>query len=297
MKKQLKQIFLFVFLLLALIITILTIIAKPAADHVFFSQFDDDQYPLVIAHAGSKLYPTDTLYALEQYANMGVDILEMDIHLTKDEHIILIHDDTVDRTTNGEGDVREMTLAEVKELDAGYKWTDDEWSTFPFRGQGITIPTLEEVFNTFPGYPMIVEIKQESPSMGIVLCELLRKHNMQEKVMVPSFSDVAMTEFREACPETSTAASTNEVKDFVYRNFAFLAGTISPKYQALQVPESRDGIPIVTKILLWAARLQNVEVHIWTINDPEDMQRFIDMGVDGIMTDRTDLLLEVLGRN
>ncbi len=297
MKKYIKRIFISIVLLAVVIITGLTIIAKPAPDHIFFSQFDSGQYPLVIAHAGSKLYPTDTLYALEQYANMGVDILEMDLHLTQDGHIILIHDDTVDRTTNGSGDVREMTLADVQRLDAGYTWTEDDGESFPFRGIGITIPTLADVFNTFPGYPMIVEIKQESPSMGIELCALLRQYNMQEKVMVPSFSDVAMEEFREACPETATAASTNEVKDFVYRNFAILAGTISPKYQALQVPESRDGIPIVTKILLWAARLQNVEVHIWTINDPEDMQRFIDMGVDGIMTDRTDLLLEVLGRN
>lgn len=296
MKKPFKRVLFIIFLIAILLVTILHLIAKPAPEHAFFNQFDEEQYPLVIAHAGSMLYPTDTLYALEQYASMGVDILEMDVHLTKDGQIILIHDDTVNRTTDGDGDVREMTLAEIKELDAGYNWTDDDGLTYPFRGQGIRIPTLEEVFIALPGYPMIVEIKQESPSMGKELCVLLREYDMQEKVMVPSFSDSAMEEFREACPETATAASSNEVKDFVYRNFAFLAGTISPEYFALQVPEERDGIPIVTKILLWAARLQNVEVHIWTINDPEDMQRFIDMGVDGIMTDRTDLLLEILGR-
>ena len=94
----------------------------------------------------------------------------------------------------------------------------------------------------------------------------------------------------------ATAASTGEVKNFVYRNFALLAGTITPEYFALQVPESRDGIPIVTRLLIWFANWRNVEVHIWTINDPDDMQRFIDMGVHGIMTDRADLLIELLDR-
>ena len=115
------------------------------------------------------------------------------------------------------------------------------------------------------------------------LCDLLREQNMQEKVMVPSFSDKVMEEFRKICPEVATAASTGEVRNFVYLNFALLAGTITPEFYALQVPESRDGIPIVTQLLLFFANWRNLEVHIWTINDPEDMQRFIDMGVHGIM--------------
>ena len=257
--------------------------ASPAPDHPFFEQFSADQYPLVIAHAGSELYPTDTLYALQQYAEMGVDVLEMDAHMTADGEIILIHDHTVDRTTNGTGDVRQMTLAEVQSLDAGWYWTEDN-QTYPFRDQGITIPTLREVFESFPEYPMIIEIKQETPSMAAPLCELIRQYGMQDKVMVPSFRDAAMQ------------ASEDEVRDFVIRGFLLMAGTITPEYEALQVPESRDGIPIVTRLFLWFAHNRNLEVHIWTINEPEEMQRFINMGVDGIMTDRTDLLLEVLGR-
>jgi len=97
-----------------LVIVVLHLIAVPAPDHPFFDQFE--RCPLVIGHAGSELYPTDTLHALDQNADMGVDILEMDVHSTKDMHIILIHDDTVDRTTDGIGDVREMTLAELQSL-------------------------------------------------------------------------------------------------------------------------------------------------------------------------------------
>lgn len=280
---------------LVLAILIAHILASPAPDHPFFDQFGAHQYPLVIAHAGSELYPTDTFYALEKYHDMGVDILEMDLHMTADGEIILIHDDTLERTTDGSGDVQEMTLAEIQAFDAGYYWTQDD-QTYPFRGLGITVPTLRQVFEAFPDSAMIMEIKQDTPSMATPLCDLIRQYNMQNKVMVPSFSHTALQEFRQVCPEIATAASEDEVRDFVIRGFLLMAGTITPQYQALQVPESRDGIPVVTRLLLWFARNRNVEVHIWTINEPDDMQRFIDMGLDGIMTDRTDTLLEILGR-
>jgi glycerophosphoryl diester phosphodiesterase len=290
-----KRILLVVLGILVVGIIVAHLAASPAPDHPFFDQFSADQYPLVIAHAGSELYPTDTMYALEKYAAMGVDILEMDVHMTADGEIILIHDDTLDRTTDGTGDVRQMTLAEIQAYDAGYYWTKDD-QTYPFRGMGITVPTLRQVFETFPEFAMIIEIKQDTPSMAAPLCDLIHQYNMQVKVIIPSFSHAALQEFRQTCPEVATAASEDEVRDFVIRGFLLMAGTITPQYQALQVPESRDGIPIVTRLFLWFAHNRNVQVHIWTINEAEDMQRFIDKGLDGIMTDRTDTLLEILGR-
>jgi len=290
-----KRIVLMIISMLALGILIAHLAASPAPHHAYFDQFSPEQYPLVIAHAGSELYPTDTLYALEQYAAMDVDVLEMDVHMTADGEIVLIHDDTVDRTTDGSGDVREMTLAEVQALDAGWYWTQDD-QDYPFRGQGITIPTLREGFETFPDYAMIIEIKQEKPSMAAPLCDLIREYGMEEKALIPSFNDESIQEFRAACPEVATAAGHDEVQDFVIRGFLLLGGTISPEFEALQVPEKDNGIPIVTRLFLWFAHNRNVQVHIWTINEPDEMERFIDMGVDGIMTDRTDLLREILGR-
>jgi len=292
---MIKRIVLIILALLALGILIAHLAARPAPDHPFFDQFSDDQYPRVIAHAGSELYPHDTLFALKKYAAMEVDLLEMDLHMTADGEIILIHDDTVDRTTNGSGDVREMTLAEVQALDAGWYWTKDD-QNYPFRDQGIMIPTLKEVFENFPDYPMIIEIKQDNPSMAAPLCDLIREFGMEEKVMVASSREIAMQEFRSLCPEVATSATREEVKALVIRSFILLGGTITPEYEALHVPEEDGGIPIVTPLFLWFAHNRNLEVHIWTINQPEEMQRFIDMGVDGIMTDRTDLMLEILGR-
>jgi glycerophosphoryl diester phosphodiesterase len=290
-----KRILLVILVLLAAGLLVAHLTAKPAPDHPFFNQFSLGQYPLVIAHAGSELYPHDTLFALKEYAAMGVDVLEMDLHMTADGEIILIHDDTVDRTTNGSGDVREMTLGEVQALDAGWYWTKDEQS-YPFRGQGIMIPTLREVFESFPDYAMIIEIKQDSPSMAAPLCQMIREYGLENKVMVASSREIAMQEFRSNCAEVATSATRAEVKQFVVRGFMLLGRTITPAYEALHVPEKDNDIPVVTPLFLWFAHNRNLQVHIWTINDAEEIQRFIDMGLDGIMTDRTDIMMEILGR-
>lgn len=272
-------------------------LARPVPAHPHFAQFQ--RYPLVIAHAedtGTGLWPGDTFVHLDGAAALGVDVLEMNVHMTRDGAIVLIHDDTVDRTTNGRGSVWELTLAEIQALDAAYHWSPDDGQTFPYRGQGVTIPTLDAVFEKYPDYPMIVEIKQTTPSLAQPLCDLIRRHGMEQTVIVPSFSDQAIQEFRQACPEVATAAARDEVTAFVLLNYAFLAGTVSPVYQALHVPERSSGITVVTPGAVAAAHQRGVQVHVWTVNDPDDMRRFIDMGVDGLMTDRPDVLMELLGR-
>ncbi|GAB4577661.1 MAG: glycerophosphodiester phosphodiesterase [Anaerolineales bacterium] len=272
-------------------------LAQPAPAHAWFAQFD--RYPLVIAHAdtaGTSPWPGDTMLFLENAAALGVDVLEMNVNMTRDGQIVLNHDIMIDDTTDGTGTISELTLAEVQAFDAAYDWTQDDGATYPYRGQGIVIPTLEEVFQTFPNYPMIVEIKQEAPSMAQPLCDLIRKYGMETKVIVPSFSDVAMSEFRAACPEVATAASAGEVRQFVYLSFALLSNPVRPPYVAMQVPIESAGIRVITPGFVANAHRRGLQIHAWTINDPEEMQMLIEMGVDGIMTDRPDMLLELLGR-
>jgi glycerophosphoryl diester phosphodiesterase len=299
MRSLLARFLLIVLAVFVVVIAGLWLTARPVAPHPFFAQFRPEQYPLVIAHAddtGQGLWPGNTLLFLENVAALGVDVLEMDTHLTRDGVVVLMHDDTVERTTTGQGNVWDLTLAEIKTLEVAGNWTPDEGVTYSYRGQGLRVPTLEEVFQRFPEYPMIVEIKQESPSMAAPLCELIRRYTMQSRVIVPSFSDTAMREFRRACPEVATAASRGDVTPFVLFNFVFLADTFSPAYHAFQVPESSGGIPVTTPGFVAAAHRRKVQVHVWTVNDPADMRRFIEMGVDGIMTDRPDVLQELLGR-
>jgi glycerophosphoryl diester phosphodiesterase len=265
--------------------------------HPWFKQFE--QYPLVISHAddtGQGLWPGNTMVYLEGVADLGVDVLEMDAHMTSDGHIVLIHDETVDRTTNDSGLVSNFTLKEIQKLEVGINWTQDGGATHPYRGQGLQIPTVEEVFQRFPDYPMVIEIKQQSPSMAEPFCALIRRYNMTNKVLVPSFSDQAISEFRAACPEVATAAGSDEVRNFVIANFLMATNILNPLYQAFQVPEKSGDIPVVIPHFIKTAHAHGLQVHIWTINEETDMQRFIDLGVDAIMTDRPDILLEALGR-
>ena len=275
----------------------INLLVEQAADHSFFQQFN--KYPLVIAHADSKGYgiaPGDTLLFLEEAAALGVDILEMNVHMTKDGYIVLIHDATVDSTTEAAGRVDEMTLAEIKELEVGVNWTQDDGETFPYRGAGLQIPTMEEVFEALPDYPMNIEIKSESTTSGKRLCEIIKEYDRIHNVLVASSRDGALEAFRKACPEVATSANRSEVTQFVLLNYALVANPSQPDYHVHQVPEKSSGILIMRPGFVNAAQRRNLQVHVWTVDDPDDMQRYIDMGVEGILTNRPLELMDLLGR-
>ncbi|MDY7075505.1 MAG: glycerophosphodiester phosphodiesterase [Chloroflexota bacterium] len=277
------------------IYTVLAFLAKPIPDHPFFD-FNRDGI-LVMAHRGGRrLWPENTLYAFEHAVELGVDVLEMDIHSTKDGVLVVIHDHTVDRTTDGAGAVQGFTLAELEELDAGHNWTADEGQSFPFRGQGLAVPTLDEVFVAFPDVPMNIEIKQTQPSITAPLCQMIRERGMTERVLIASFDADTVREFRRACPEVATTSGEDEVRILFGLNQVFLGAIYSPPAEALQVPEYSGDLHVVTERFVNTAHERNMEVHVWTVNDIDDMQRFLNLGVDGIITDYPDQLLALLGR-
>ncbi len=274
------------------------VLARPAPTTAYVTGLPDRR-PLVIGHAddsGLGLVPGNTLAHLERMADLGVDVLDVDLHLSSDGQVVLIHDGAVDRTTNGSGQVSDMTLAELQALDAGYRWTTDGGATFPFRGQGYQIATLADALERFPDWPMVMEIKQETPSMAQALCQVLRDHGATQRVIVPSSREQALADFRAACPEVATAAGTNEVTWSVGLSMVGLGGVISPAYAAAQVPLSSSGIPVVTPGWVSAMHSRGVKVDVWTIDDPAEKQRLIDLGVDAIFTNRPDVLLKLLGR-
>lgn len=282
-------------ILIFVTLALLLIFTPDASSHPYY---DNISRPLVIAHQGGDgIWPGDTMYAFEKAVEIGADVLEMDAHITKDRQIVLMHDETVDETTNGTGLIEDLTLAELKQLDAAYKWTKDENKAFPYRGQGIQVPTLDEVFQKFPQMRYVIEIKLTENPIHKPLCDLIWKYNMQDKVMVASFHDEAMHNFREACPEVATSASRTEVRNFVLLGKAFLSGLIAPKSQSIQPPydpKESLNIPIMTERFVREAHAKNIKVEPWTVNDPELMKQYIEWGVDGIITDRPDLMIEVL---
>jgi glycerophosphoryl diester phosphodiesterase len=285
-----------ILLWLALVYLVLSAFARPRPERSFFEKRNNQV--LVIAHQGGDgLFPSNTLYAFEEAAKLGVDILELDIHASKDGVLVVIHDDTVDRTTDGAGKVSDLTLEQLKELDAGYDWSPErKGETFPYRNKGITVPTLEEVFQAFPEHRINIEIKQESPSITQPLCGLIREYEKQEQVLVVSFSDIAINEFREVCHEVVTGGAPGEIRTFYIFHRLFLGGLYRSFADAFQVPEYQDSLQIVTERFVKDAHRKNIDVQVWTVDATEDMKRFIDLGVDGIITDRPDRLLELLGR-
>jgi glycerophosphoryl diester phosphodiesterase len=267
--------------------------AAPA--HMFFQK--QRTSTLIIAHrGGAGLWPENTLHAFQQSQQLGVDIIETDVRSTKDGHLVVIHDATVERTTEGAGRVAEMTLAELKKLDAAFRWSSDGGKTFPLRGKGISVPTLQEVFAALPKMRFNIEPKQDEPSIVRPLCKIIREHQMTDKVMVGSFRANVMEEFRRECAEVATSASPGEVSKFLALHKAGLAKSFSPAMQALQVPEYVGGMHVLTADFVKAAHERNLEVHAWTVNGAEDMRRLLDIGLDGIMTDYPDRLMALLGR-
>jgi glycerophosphoryl diester phosphodiesterase len=253
--------------------------------------------PLVMAHrGGAGLWPENTMLAFERARDLGVDVIEMDVHSTIDGALVVIHDATVDRTTNGTGRISDLTLAELKKLDAGYRWSTDGMKTFPWRGQGLFVPTLDEVFTRLPEMRFNIEPKQERPSLAKPLCRMIREKGMANKVMVGSFHQTVLDEFRKECPEVATSASPAEVSEFLRLYKAGDKAAYKPVVRALQVPEYVAGAQILNKDFIEAAHSMKLQVHAWTVNETESMKRLIANGIDGLVTDYPDRLMNLLRR-
>ena len=289
--RRLLRALLVIVVIVAAVLVAAALLTPPAPEFPFF----ESDRPMVIAHQGGEgLRPSNTLIAFENAVALGVDVLEMDVHSTNDGVLVLIHDDTVDRTTDGTGRVNDFTLAELQQLDAGEYWTADDGATTPYRGQGVRIPTLDEVLTAFPQMKFNIEIKQIEPSIASSLCEALRAHDLTDRALIASFHPTAMNEFRAACPEVATSMVEDEIRPFFILNTIFLGALYNPPGAAFQVPEYSGSLHVLTPRFVRGAHGNNVAVHPWTIDDPADMERFLDMGVDGIITDRPDLMIELL---
>ncbi|HEV7857915.1 MAG TPA: glycerophosphodiester phosphodiesterase, partial [Pyrinomonadaceae bacterium] len=205
-------------------------------------------HPLVMAHrGGAGLWPENTLHAFSRAAEMGVDVLEMDLHSTADGALVIIHDETVDRTTDGTGPVNRMTLDQLKRLDAAYRWSTDGGRSFPLRGQGIGVPTLGELFKAFPRTRFNIDIKQEQPSLSKPFCRVIRESGMADKVLVASFDAKVLDEFRRECAEVATSASAADVSKFLALKTIEPVDAQTPAASALQVPEYAGGRQVLTR--------------------------------------------------
>lgn len=257
---------------------------------------------------GAREAPSSTLWALRQAVAGGADGLELDVHATADRQLVVCHDPTVDRTTNAVGAIAELTLAELQALDNAYWWvpgevvapgrTEDE---YVYRGRApldpsLGIATLREVLEEFSAVFLNLDIKQTAPTVEPyegLLAQLLREHGRHDDVIVASFLDQATDAFSAAAPEIHTSYGTLATATFWQ---AVQDGVPPPplRHVALQVPLTYESITIVDQRFVDVAHRHGVAVHVWTIDDQADMARLVELGVDGIMTDRPSALDRVL---
>lgn len=226
--------------------------------------------------------------AFSRTVDLGYRFIETDIHVTSDGVVVCLHDPTLDRTTNGRGEVAELPWREVREFDAGH--THLPARGFPFRGRGVRIPSLEEVARTFPDLGMVLELKADHTEEAVL--RVIKRLGMADRVIIGSFSDARLARIRELSGG-AVATSTGEEEVSRLVKAAWLGRRAATENVAVQIPPRSGLVPLVTKRTVKAYHRMGLAVHVWTIDDPRQMRRLLDRGVDGIMTDRPDVLRDV----
>jgi glycerophosphoryl diester phosphodiesterase len=266
---------------------------------------------IAFAHQGGAFEgPSSTLAAIGDALSNGASAVELDVHATKDRHIVVCHDESVDRTTNHHGEIASLTLSQLREMDNAYWWIEgaavspgEDSSRYVHRGKApmdrrFAIATLEEVSEAFPGVLLNMDIKRTAPDVEPyeqLLYDELRRLDRTRSVIVASFLDHAIQAFRRIAPGVATSAATEETAAFFF-SIQGASAPIVPPVVAFQVPATFGDVTVVDENFVRQAHANDVAVHVWTINDVRDMERLVDLGVDGIVSDTPTPLAQVLQR-
>ncbi|HSK06617.1 MAG TPA: glycerophosphodiester phosphodiesterase [Acidimicrobiia bacterium] len=246
--------------------------------------------PVAIAHRGSRLlWPENTMEAFAGAVSLGFRHLETDLHLTSDGVLVCHHDLTVDRTTDGSGSVADLTFDQLSSLDAGYRHLGVGGHVF--RGTGIRVPALEEAVLAFPEVCFVVDLKTDRAIEP--LHRLIERLGLRDRLIVGSFSDRRLRAFRDLS-RGRVATSTGAAASRSWLLASRIGRGVRGEASALQLPVRSRGIRVVDRRLVASAHARGLQVHVWTVNLPAEMTALLEMEVDGIITDRPDLLKEVL---
>jgi glycerophosphoryl diester phosphodiesterase len=249
----------------------------------------------VFAHrGGAALGPENTLAAFELGVKAGAEGLELDVHLSSDGVPVVHHDDTLERTTNASGPVAARTAAELARVDAGWHFRDGR-GEHPFRNQGIGVPALRDVLRRFPGTRIIIELKVDRPEMGERVADDIRACGAVEQTCAAGYGAVSLAAVRRALPELATSACHAEVRRALYRSWARWPVS-APPYRGYQVPEHAGRIRIVSPRFIRDAHAAGLDVQVWTVDEPADMERFLGWGADALISNRPDLAVAVRDR-
>ncbi|HEY6828329.1 MAG TPA: glycerophosphodiester phosphodiesterase [Gemmatimonadaceae bacterium] len=246
----------------------------------------------VIAHRGASAhFPENTIPSFDRAVELGADAIEFDLRVSRDGEVVIIHDPTVDRTTDGTGAVDSLTLANLKRLDAGARFTPDGGKTFPFRGRGLTVPTFDEVLARYTSLPLLIEVK--IPQAGRLAPDVLGRHDAGARVVLDSTDADALEPFR-GLPLITGAS----LRDIVTKLPRILLGLPLGQvaYRAFCVPLWYNGIPVPVRRLAKTGHRAGFATHVWTVNDPRVAERLWSSGINGIISDDPGTMLELRRR-
>ncbi|MGQ0560971.1 MAG: glycerophosphodiester phosphodiesterase [Gemmatimonadota bacterium] len=260
---------------------------RRVAPHPVFSRT-----PMLVAHrGGAGLKPENTLAAfLDADAVWRADMIELDVHATADGHCVVIHDPTVNRTTNGSGPVAAMSLDELQSLDAGFRFTPDGGRSFPFRGQGIRVPTIDEVLAALPAMPLTVEVKTAGAQLPFF--RAISEYRATDRVVAAGERNSFRTLF--GAYRGPISASLEQAKQFYLLHRMRMTRLSRMRADVVQMPEYYRGRRMLTPRLVRDLHACGIRIQLWTVNDSADMHRLLDWGVDGLISDFPDRLARVL---
>jgi glycerophosphoryl diester phosphodiesterase len=255
--------------------------------------------PIVIGHRGcAGEAPENTLASFARALADGAAVLETDVHLTRDGEPVLIHDDAVDRVSDGSGRVADLDLADLRKLDAAHHFSRDGGRSHPERGRGHRVPSLREALAAFPGARFNLELKEDLPGMVENTLAAVAEAGRCDTTLLTSGENTVMQRLRAAVAreahEPALGASPAEVAGFAVS--ALRGGPPPDGPMALQVPTEFAGKPLVTPAFVAHAHRHGVQVHVWTIDEEDEMERLLDLGVDGIVTDFPARMVSLLAR-
>jgi glycerophosphoryl diester phosphodiesterase len=246
--------------------------------------------PLVFAHrGGARLAPENTIAALDNGMRLGSDGFEMDVQLSADGIPVVIHDHTLERTTDRSGPVSALTADELARVDAGFHFQID--GAHPFRGQGIGVPRLDEVLARYPDARIIIEMKGGQPELARAVGVSIKKAGAIDRICVGSFYQGSIDAIRAAHPEVTTSASQEEARWTLHRSWVRWPWTKQRKWVAFQLPEKAGWMRVISPAFLRHVHREGHKVQAWVVNERNDIRRLLDWGVDGIISDRPDIAI------
>jgi glycerophosphoryl diester phosphodiesterase len=249
---------------------------------------------LIYAHrGGAALRPENTLLAFDHGLSLGADGLELDVHLSRDGVVVVHHDRTLDRTTSARGPLAALTADELGALDAAAHFTPAGSRDTPWRGQGVGVPTFQQVLERYPGVPLLVELKVGAPELIEQIVALIRAAKAVERVALGSFHTGVLKAVRRLEPALRTGASREETRWALYRSWVRWP-LRQPAYDEFQVPETSGRTRVVSPQFVAHAHRAGVAVKVWTVDDRADIDRLLDWGVDAIISDRPDVAVEAV---